>query len=314
LTQRDRAFAALIFRHPEVAERLDAVEWFRNAKASLSSVQTAYAVGYLRSTLYGWDALCKGDPVSLVNDSRRCKTAPVGTVRMPELRATTQKLRKHFAWGIEQICTTLHQAGWKASETSVGRVVQEILASDKIKRISFAKVHKSKRKRKKQERYGECWISAKPTGAVELFKMDTVHMNTPSGEKLYFISAVDAHTRQTWFDVYTSPSATNATDLLRHIYEGTKPEQIKVDGSSEFRGCYEQVCKHFGLRLIVLPPNSLKLNRCIKSLNAMLARELLNLKGVSNNIRVNRENFKQFISDYHVVSPHEAFGLKTHSA
>jgi len=97
--QRVRAFAALIFRHPEVAERLDTVERFRNAKESLPLAQTAQAVCYPRSTLYDWDALYKGDPASLVNASRRRKTAPIRTVRAPKLRATILKMRKRFAWG-----------------------------------------------------------------------------------------------------------------------------------------------------------------------------------------------------------------------
>jgi len=39
--QRNCAFAALICRHPEVAERLDTVERFRNAKEGLPSAQAA---------------------------------------------------------------------------------------------------------------------------------------------------------------------------------------------------------------------------------------------------------------------------------
>jgi len=175
-------------------------------------------------------------------------------------------------------------------------------------------VHKGTRKRKKQDRYGERGVGAKPTKAGELLKMDTMHVTTPGGEKQYFISAVDAHTRRVWSDVYTSPSAANATDLLRRIYEDIKPEQMQVDSGSEFRRCYEKVCKHVGLRLIVLPPNSPKLNGHIESLDATLVRDLLNFKGVSNTIRVTRANFKQFISDYHTLRHHKILGLKTPNA
>jgi len=297
-----------------VAERLDAVERFRNAKESLLSAQAAQAVGYPQSTLYDWDALYKGDPASLVNGSRRRKTAPTRTVRTPELRAAILKMRKRFVWGIEKICATLQEAGWKVSETSVGRVVQELLASGKIKRITYAKVHKGKRKRKKQDRYGQRGVGAKPTRARELPKMDTMHVTTPRGEKQYFISVIDAHTQQAWSEVYTSPSAANAADLLRRIYEDIKPEQMQVDGGSEFRRRYEQVCKHFGLGLIVLPPNSPKLNGHIESPDATLVREPLNFKGTSNNIRADRANLKQFLSDYHALRPHKALGLKTPDA
>jgi len=125
----DRAFAAQVFRHPDVAERLDAVERFHNAKDSLRS---APAMGYPRSTLYGWDALYKGDPASLVNGLRPRKTVPARTVRTSDLRAAILKMRKRLAWGIEKICATVQEAGWKVLETSIGRVVQEILASGKI--------------------------------------------------------------------------------------------------------------------------------------------------------------------------------------
>jgi len=89
---------------------------------------------------------------------------------------------------------------------------------------------------------------------------------------------------------------------------------MQVDDGSEFRRCYQQVCKHFGLRLIVLPPNSPKLNGHIKSFNATLVRELLNFKGTSNNIRADRASLKQFISDYNVLRPYKALGLKTPNA
>jgi len=52
-------------------------------------------------------------------------------------------------------------------------------------------------------------------------------------------------------------------------------------------------------------------NGHIESLNPTLARELLNFKGTSNNIRVYRANFKQFISDYHAVRLHKALELKS---
>jgi len=126
--QRDCALAAQIFRHPEVAERLGAVERFRDATDSLPSAQT---VGYLRSAMYSCDALYKGDPVSFENGSRRRKTALEQTVRTPGFRAAILKTRKRFALGIEKICAILHKAGRKVSETSVGRVLQEPLASGK---------------------------------------------------------------------------------------------------------------------------------------------------------------------------------------
>jgi len=74
------------------------------------------------------------------------------------------------------------------------------------------------------------------------------------------------------------------------------------------------VCEQLGLRLIVRPPNSPKLNGHIESSNATLVRELLNFKGTSNKLRVNRARLKQIISDYHALRYHKALGLKTPDA
>jgi len=115
-----------------------------------------------------------------------------------------------------------------------------------------------------------------------------MHVTTPSGAKQYSISSVDVYTQQAWTEAYTSLSAANAKDLLYRIYEDIKPEQIQADGGSEFRGCYGKVCKHFGMRLIVLPPNSPELKGHIESPEATLVREPLNFKGVSDNLRADR--------------------------
>jgi len=175
-------------------------------------------------------------------------------------------------------------------------------------------MHKGKRKWEKQDRYAAHGVGAQPTRAGELLKMDTVHVITLSGERQYFISGVDAHTRKAWSVAYTSHSAANAPELLRRSYEDIMSEQMQIEGGSEFHGCYEKVCKHIDLRMIVLPPNPPKLNGHIESLNATLVREMLNFKGTSNNLKINHANLKQFISDFHAVRSHRDLGLKASNA
>jgi len=141
--------------------------------------------------------------------------------------------------------------------------------------------------------------------------MDTMHVGLPCGGKIYYISAVDVYSRRVWSRIYTSPSSANAADLLRQISNEIDIEQIQVDGGSEFRGTFETACKQIGLRLFVLPPSSPKLNGHIESVNAMIVRELLNFKGVYDDLQKNRRNLKRFIADYHEVRPHKALGLET---
>jgi len=96
-------------------------------------------------------------------------------------------------------------------------------------------------------------------------------------------------------------------DLLRQI--SNEPTSSRY--SSEFRGTFETACKQIDLRLFVLPPSSPKLNGHIESVNAMIVRELLNFKGVYDDLEKKRRNLKRFISDYHEVRSHKALGLET---
>ena len=53
-------------------------------------------------------------------------------------------------------------------------------------------------------------------------------------------------------------------------------ESIQADGGGEFRGAFEQACQAAGVRLVILPPRSPRLNGQVESLNNAIQRECLN--------------------------------------
>jgi len=71
----------------------------------------------------------------------------------------------------------------------------------------------------------------------------------------------------------------NAADLLARIHRDVNPEWIRVDGGSEFCGCFETACRRIDLHLLVLPLKSPKLNCHIESSDATLVRGLINFRG-----------------------------------
>lgn len=148
--RRDRAFADLISRHPEVAERLDAICCFRDAKTRMTVHDAAEAAGYPLSTLYSWDTQYDGDPASLANLSRARKTLPERLARTPEITARIRELRKASPMGANGICDILLEEGWEISSSSVGRIIEELLKSGEIEPLVIRKGSapgKSKKKR-----------------------------------------------------------------------------------------------------------------------------------------------------------------------
>jgi len=134
-------FAELIRSHPEVAERMHAIIRFREVKIRLPVAQAVRAVGFPLSTLYARRHRLDGDPASLADRSRIAR----GVTRR---RRDARRGRWRCGWrsstcapttpgGIEKIWKTLLRAGHQISMASVGRVVQELLVNNEIKRIRF---------------------------------------------------------------------------------------------------------------------------------------------------------------------------------
>jgi len=252
LARQAPIFAELIRSHPQVAGRLHKLmsivgyDCIRRPVAQ----RELRTVGYPLSTLYAWEDRSNDDPASLANGSRRRKTAPQRTARTPEVRAEIKHFRGHFVWGIEKLWKTLRWSGHQISMASVGRVLQELLENNEIKRIRFRKdpeARKGMRKRNRKPRYCKRGIPAKAGRVGQLIKMDMMYVGLPCGGKIYYISAVDVYSRRIWSRIYTSPSASNAADLLRQTSKDVDIEQIQVDGGSESRCAFETACKQICL-------------------------------------------------------------------
>ena len=116
---------------------------------------------------------------------------------------------------------------------------------------------------------------------------------------------------------YATPSSKNAKDFLINHLIPTLPFNIKsiqVDGGSEFRKYFEEVCKELNIPLFVLPPYSPKYNGRIERSNRTIREEFYNNKKLLENCITRadyNDKLKEYIDKYNNYRPHQALDFKT---
>ena len=137
------------------------------------------------------------------------------------------------------------------------------------------------------------------------------------GERFIEFSGIDATTRIKSSYIYRTATSKNAKDFLINHLIPTLPFNIKsiqVDGGSEFRKYFEEVCKELNIPLFVLPPYSPKYNGRIERSNRTIREEFYNNKKLLENCITRadyNDKLKEYIDKYNNYRPHQALDFKT---
>lgn len=158
------------------------------------------------------------------------------------------------------------------SESSVGRVLSNLIVRNKItKSFSF---HKRKRKRSfnKHAKRWEYGMKAKLPG--RLIQID--HMTVTKNDKcIKEFRAWDPIAKYIVSDVTSNATSSAASKFLsKVIKEMPFPiKSIQVDGGSEFMGDFEDKCKELSIDLFVLPPSRPQYNGGVERANRTFREE-----------------------------------------
>ena len=265
-------------RHPEVEYRLDVLLRDREARErhGLTAQASAVVVGVPEATVRRWNGMFFGNQANLVNRSRRPLNFRRRGARTPELGDRIVELRTTpatMAWGKCKLGALLRSEGWEVSDSSVGRVVSELLASGAIERIRYGKRVPGCPPPRRHARRG---IAPKASVPGEVWQMDTTFVRV-DGRQRPVVTAIDVVSRRVLARAVPDASATAAADFLAEMIgiHGA-PNSIQTDGGSEFRGAFEDLCEMHKISLYVLPPKSPKLNAKIESWHGCMKREMIN--------------------------------------
>ena len=262
-----------------VHTRLNLLKKFWKLKEEAASENTALEVLELsRATLYRWQTAYRN--YGLKGLEPRSK-APKNK-KAPELRRALRKqvleLRTQFpAWGRKTLSTVLkREKGIQASESTVGRILKELIVQGKVKPVSFYRGVLKKRRRRTFHGHASVWrrgLKAKVPG--EMIQIDHMSVNIAPGVSVKHFEATCPKTKWTVAQAYRNATSQTAAEFLDFVIKRLPfpLKSIQVDGGSEFMKNFEKACASKKISLSVLPPRSPELNGCVERRNRTLKME-----------------------------------------
>jgi transposase InsO family protein len=162
------------------------------------------------------------------------------------------------------------------------------------------------------------WATRKPADwrveqPGDLVEVDTMDLRLVPGLVLKQFTARDVISRWDVVEVRRRATSSAAAAFLNTLQERMPfpIRAIQVDGGSEFAAVFEQACQQRGLRLLVLPPRSPKLNGHVERANRTHAEEFYEVTPCSLQIPQLNQELRAWERTYNTVRPHQALGYLT---
>lgn len=287
-------------------ERLKWWDWYMRHRQNISL--TARHFGISRNTLYRW--LIRFQPgalSSLENQSSRPKRCRVRTVRLKIEERVCELRTKYDRYGKQKIMVILKMEGIRCSASSVGRIIKERAfpnARRKL-RVSSARI----RPTILRQRRPHGLTLSKPGQVIEMDSVIIQH----NGVKLTLITAIDLATRVAFADIYKTPHAAAAWEVLLKFQEllGTKIRAVHTDNGSEFLGIYHENCLKFKITHYFSHPRTPKQHAHIERFNRTIQDEGIQPIHLILPLAQLREELASFLTTYNLFRPHAALHYQT---
>lgn len=297
----------------EISHRLQQVRlWLELQQGGKSSHDAAGLLKLGRATLYRWARQLEQQGLEGLGSKSRRPHRVRHRQWSHNLVSAVCRLRKEQPlWGKLKIREVLHRQGTSCSIAAVGRILSREMRRGAIREVRWFLGQKPRVKPKRvAKRPHARRLPKELRGKIFPAQLDTIKLseNTYGVERVQF-SAVDPVTRIGAAKVYERGTAKNGKNFLEHVRR-VMPwvGGIQVDGGSEFKGAFEEACKHEEIPLYVLPPRSPKLNGFVERFNGTCRYELYNRQESLENMGDLRKIVSDYESFYNTYRPHQ--GLK----
>lgn len=220
------------------------------------------------------------------------------------------KLRKQEpTWGKNKIHRLMvRDHGMAISVTMVGRIISKLISKGKVESAYFAANKNKPKRRRIFNKHATRWkYGMKAANPGELVQID--HMTVWSNSRaIKHFKAICPVSRFMVCEVYANATSRSAAEFLRKVLNEMpfKVSSIQVDGGSEFMRDFESLCKELGVKLLVLPPRSPKLNGNVERCNGVTRDDFYSQYRDIFNVSTIRGHLSAYQSKFNGYRPHQA--------
>jgi len=290
------------------------LRWFDYYRAHGNhAALTCRYFGISRQTFYRWKRRYDPDDLKRLEDGSHRPHRRRQPTWTPRLVERVLALRRQYPrWGKDKLVVLLGREGQKVSTSMVGRILTYL----KKRGLLIEPLPRGFRVRR--PRPPRPWATRKPRDyrveqPGDLVEVDTMDLRPVPGVVLKQFTARDVVSRWDVVEVRRRATSRAAASFLETLEERMPfpIRAIQVDGGSEFAAVFEQACQQRGLRLLVLPPRSPKLNGHVERANRTHAEEFYEVTPCSLQIPQLNQELRDWERTYNTVRPHQALGYRT---
>ncbi len=237
--------------------------------------------------------------------SKRPKSFRISKIPDDTIALVSKIRRENPTYGKAKIAVILkrdHKV--KISESSVGRILKQLISTGKIIRSASSVKVKRKRKFKSHAKRWEYGMKAKNPG--ELVQID--HMTvTKNNVCMKEFRAWDPITKVIVADVVSNATSNAAAKFLQKVIKDMPFDikSVQVDGGSEFMKHFEQECQTLDIPLFVLPPSRPQWNGGVERGNRTFREEFYARKDINaDSIGAFRYELQKAVLKYNSYRPH----------
>ncbi|MDA8218754.1 MAG: integrase core domain-containing protein [Dehalococcoidales bacterium] len=295
----------------QAKKRLKWVEYYQACGRNASLTCRHFDIS--RPTLYRW--LHRYQPRNLRSlEDRGCvpkhRRTPAWTLAQ---MAAVRRLREQYPrWGKDKLVVLLRHEGLELSTSMVGRILRRLRVTGQLVEPKRGRVQARPRRRARP------YAVRKPKGyrveePGDLVQVDTLDVRLCAGCEYKQFTARDMVSRWDVVAVGRSATARGAAKFLEQMLVRMpfRVKGVQIDGGSEFMGEFEAACQAKGLKLIVLPPRSPKLNGSVERAQRTHTEEFWQVTEAEPELAAVRTALAAWESVYNTVRPHQALGYLT---
>ncbi|OGE74296.1 MAG: hypothetical protein A3I07_04500 [Candidatus Doudnabacteria bacterium RIFCSPLOWO2_02_FULL_42_9] len=281
--------------------RIKVIDWYR-AHGKNKSLTARY-FGMNRETLDIWLDRFKLQGIKGLEDrSHRPKHLRTTSTPLP-VQDEVVKLRKAFPYYSKY--KIVHLLSTKISSSTVGRILKK---KDLINpKVSRKKIKAAKHPKKRFPRELVVNMPGK------LIQIDTKHLRTFQGVKIYQFTAIDVLTKVRVLWVSTHLSSVMAAKFLRHCVRSFpfKIENIQTDNGSEFNKHFDRLCQKLGNTHYYIEAHSPQQNSYVERSHLTDELEFYQQGNMHNTLGQLLPRLKAWEHQYNHQRPHQSLNYLT---